>query len=77
MTTYGSKSGIIDKIGFAGVIGALILLFIALTQPIWNGRDMVAELKSDCDRRGGVVLQHKFMFGDSYECASRLDGENK
>jgi hypothetical protein len=52
------------------VVGGLGLLML---QPIYRGDEMVAELKSDCAKRGGVMLEHKKMFGTSYECASRLD----
>jgi hypothetical protein len=74
-TTIGGDAGNVDKIGYVAVIGAMILLFIALTQPAWRGEDMVKELKLDCAKRGGVMLEHNKMFGTSYKCASRLDGE--
>lgn len=48
-------------------------LFVVLSQPVWRGKEMVAEFKSDCDVRGGVWLEHKKMFGTEYACASRLD----
>ena len=74
MTEYGGgKESPIEKIGFFLLIGAMVLLFITLLQPVWRGQDMVAELKDDCAKRGGVVLQHEKMFGTSYECTSRLD----
>lgn len=74
MTTYGGgESTIIDKIGMGMVIAALCLLFVVLTQPAWRGEEMVAEMKSDCSKVGGVMLEHKKMFGTSYECAARLD----
>lgn len=50
-----------------------VVMFVLLTQPAWRGDEMIAELKSDCQKRHGVMLEHKKMFGTSYECASRLD----
>lgn len=69
----GHKEGPVEKILFYMVIAALGLLFVVLTQPAWRGEEMVAELKSDCAKVGGVMLEHKKMFGTSYECAERLD----
>lgn len=71
--TYGGEPNWVDKVGFGAVIFALAILFIALMQPVWRGDEMAAEFKSDCSKRGGVLLEHKKMFGTSYECASRLD----
>ena len=74
MATYGGgEQSLLEKVMFVGVIGAMILLFITLMQPAWRGEEMAAEFKSDCAKRGGVLLEHKKMFGTSYECASRLD----
>lgn len=74
MTTYGGgKETIVEKIMFAGVIGALILLFVVLTQPAWRGQEMLAEMRANCDKVGGVMLESKKMFGTSYECAERKD----
>jgi len=50
-----------------------ILLFIALSQPVWRGEEMKEEFTSDCDKRGGVLLVHKKTFGTEYKCVSRLD----
>lgn len=72
-TQIGSNPGIGEKIGFAGVIAALGLLLVAMTQPVWRGEAMINELKADCSKRHGIVLEHKKMFGTSYECVSRLD----
>ena len=69
----GHEPNWIDKAGFIGVMLALGLLFVVLTQPVWRGDEMIAELKSDCAKVGGVMLEHKKMFGTSYECAERLD----
>ena len=48
-------------------------LFIALSQPIWNSKKLIEEFKSDCGKRGGVLLENKELFGTEYKCASRLD----
>lgn len=63
----------LDTVGIIAVILTGILLFIVLLQPVYRGKEMIAELRSDCDKRGGVMLEYKKMFGTSYECASRLD----
>ena len=73
MTTIGHEPGAIDKLLLGLVIIALIMLFITLMQPVWRGDDMINEFKLDCQKRGGVLLEHKGMFGTTYECASRLD----
>lgn len=64
----GHKETVFEKVMFVGVILALGLLFVALSQPAWRGEEMVAELKAHCDQRGGIVLESKKMFGTSYEC---------
>jgi hypothetical protein len=33
---------------------------------------MIAELKSNCDKRGGIVIIHEKTFGTSYSCESYL-----
>lgn len=72
-TVIGASNGPLEKIMIGVLALAMIALFAALTQPAWRGEEMVAELKSDCDKRGGVMLEHQKTFGISYECASRLD----
>lgn len=74
MSKYGVKESKLEKGMFwFGVVPALLLLFVTLSQPAWRGEEMVAELKSDCAKVGGVMLEHKKMFGTSYQCAERLD----
>lgn len=74
MTTYGGgEQGILEKIMLGGVILALILLFVTLSQPAWRGEEMLAEMRANCDKVGGVMLESKKMFGTSYECAERKD----
>lgn len=74
MSTYaGGKQTVVDKIMIGLLAVAMVGLFATLTQPAWRGQEMIAELRSDCDRRGGVMLEHEKTFGTEYECASRLD----
>lgn len=73
MMTIGSEPGLTSKIGSAGVMVALVLLFVALSQPAWRGEAMAAEFKSDCAKQRGVLLEHKGTFGTTYKCAPRLD----
>lgn len=61
-----------DKLTTVLIVLAVAALFVALSQPLWRGQEMVAEMRADCDKRGGVMLEHKKMFGTEYECASRL-----
>lgn len=69
----GSEPNWVDKIGFIGVVLALILLFVAMSQPVWRGQEMLAEYKANCDKVGGVILERHGMFGTSYECSPRYD----
>jgi hypothetical protein len=50
------------------------MLLVALSQPIWRGPQIVAQIKSDCTKRGGVLLEHSSVFGSTYECKSWLGG---
>lgn len=63
----------VDKAWPFIIIPLMVLLFIALSQPVWRGKEMVAEFKDNCSKRGGVLLENKKMFGTEYQCASRLD----
>lgn len=69
----GHKETWIDKVLFAGVIAALVLLFVAMSQPAWRGEEMLAEYRANCDKVGGVMLETKGMFGTTYECSERYD----
>lgn len=62
-----------NKILIGILVVAMVALFAALSQPAWRGQQMVAQLKSDCAKRGGVVIDDPGMFGDTYSCESRLD----
>lgn len=74
MTDYLHKESKLEKGMFwFGVVPALVLLFVVLTQPAWRGEAMLAEMRANCDKVGGVMLEHKGMFGNTYQCAERLD----
>lgn len=72
--TYGGQESKGQKYMFwFMVVPAMVLLFVALSQPAWNGKKMLAQLKTDCAAQHGVLLDDKVMFGDNYSCAPRLD----
>lgn len=74
MSTYAEKPDPILKWMFWPlVIPALIMLFIALSQPAWNGKKLIAQQTADCKKRGGVQIIDHGLFGDTYSCESRLD----
>jgi hypothetical protein len=68
---FTTKAG--ERVWTATAILLGILLFIAMSQPIWRGEEMVAQFKTNCDKRGGVLLENKGIFGITYQCASHLD----
>lgn len=51
----------------------LVVLGVFLSREAWDGENMLKQLQSDCDKRGGVMLEHRGPFGTNYSCASRLD----
>lgn len=63
----------LQKILSIAILLLMIALFIVLAQPVWRGREMAEQFKSDCYKRGGVLLEHKGLFGINYKCTSRLD----
>lgn len=77
MTTYGNeKHSKIQTLMFWGlIVPALILLFAVLTQPAWRGEQMLAEMRANCDKVGGVMLETKqpLVGGSTYECSPRYD----
>lgn len=73
-TVIGQRSKLEDRIWIALCVMAGLTMFVLLSQPAWRGEEMIAELKSDCEKRHGIILEHKKTFSTSYECASRLDG---
>jgi hypothetical protein len=50
-------------------------LFVVLSQPVWNSEKLIENFKSDCDKRGGVLLEHKKTFVTEYKCESYLGKE--
>ncbi|GEM_PF-2050313 len=70
--TIGHEAGILEKAIYWLGLAAIVLLGIAMAQPIWRGEEMVKELRSDCDKRGGVMIEHERLFGNFYTCASKL-----
>jgi ammonia channel protein AmtB len=48
------------------------VLFYPMARVLWDGDKMVAELKSDCNKRGGIVIEHQKTFGTDYSCKSYL-----
>lgn len=70
----GSEPTWVDKVGFIGVCLALALLFVALSQPIWRGEEMVKELKERCALAEGKMYERKSWLGGTvYEC---IGGKN-
>ena len=49
-----------------------IVLFYPMLRVLWAADEMIAEFKSDCDKRGGVLIEHKKTFSTSYSCESYL-----
>ena len=71
MTTYGSDkiSNIEKYVLIPLLIGAMLLLFIAMAQLIWRGKEMVTELKDRCALAEGKVYERKsWLGGIVYEC---------
>jgi hypothetical protein len=73
MTISEGSDGIINKVGSGMVIAALVLLFIALSQPAWRGDQMLTQMRTDCNKVGGVMLEDKGLFGTTYQCSPRYD----
>lgn len=69
MPTYLYKKSKVESAMFwFMVVPALVLLFVALSQPAWRGDEMIAELRSNCDKQGGIVLESKGLLANSYSC---------
>lgn len=71
MTTYGNDKT--NKLEIAIITLFGVALFAVLSQPAWRGDEMIAEMRSNCDKVGGVMLENKRMLGTIYECAERKD----
>lgn len=63
----------LNKLYLLAVIIICGSLFVLLSQSVWRGKEMIREFKLDCNKRGGVLLEHEEMFGTEYKCVSRLD----
>lgn len=73
MTHYGQQSKLEDKLWVAMTIFCGLLLFVALSQPIWNANNMIKQQTEDCKKVGGVQIIDHGIFGDTYSCQPRLD----
>lgn len=51
---------------------ALVLLFVILLRPVFQGEQMREEFIFNCNKRGGILLENKRAFGTQYECASYI-----
>lgn len=72
-TLIESGPGKTEKIMLYAVMPiVMILLFISLSQPVWRGDDMIAQMKSNCAKQDGVFLETKGWLSNSYECAPHL-----
>jgi hypothetical protein len=72
MTTINKTSKAFNIIWIIASIGLALALFYPLARVLWDSDEMIAELKSDCDKRGGIVIGHKKTFGTDYSCESYL-----
>lgn len=73
--SVGKEKDTMQKILLTLSLASLVLLGVYLSQEAWRGQEMLDQLRSDCDRRGGVMLEHKnvIMGGTNYKCVERLD----
>lgn len=64
---YGDR--LTDKLMLGLLILALVLLFAAMSQPIWRGSEMVKEMKEKCVLAEGKIYERKSWLGGTvYEC---------
>jgi hypothetical protein len=74
MSKYGVKSTRLqERLFMAGLIFTMVLLFIVLSQPVWNAKHLIQQQTNDCKKVGGVQVIDHGMFGDTYSCQPRLD----
>jgi hypothetical protein len=66
--TIGKNPDGIEKMLFGFVILALLILGMALSQPIWNAPHLINQFNSDCKKQGGIEIVDKGMFGNTYSC---------
>jgi hypothetical protein len=67
------KQEFLNKVGIAGVGLAIIFMMIMGSQEYWRGDEMASNYKDDCQKVGGVLLEHKVPMGTTYECSPRYD----
>jgi len=71
---YADKEDPVEKwLFWLLVVPALVLLFVALSEPAWNSKKLITQQTADCKKRGGVQIIDHGLFGDTYSCESRLD----
>lgn len=72
MSTYiegGTGNKLVDNVLFILLIGAVGLLFIGLSQPLWRGQEMIQEVKDRCALAEGKMYERKSWLGGTvYEC---------
>lgn len=72
MTTINQTSKAYNIMWIVMSILLACALFYPLARVLWDSDEMLAELKSDCDKRGGVLIEHKKTFITEYSCKSYL-----
>jgi hypothetical protein len=72
MTTINKTNKAYDIMWIVMSILLSCAIFYPMARVLWDADEMIAELKSDCDKRNGVVIEHKKMFGTEYSCKSYL-----
>ena len=72
--TYGKELSKTQNIFWTGgIIFVGVLLFVVLSQPIWNAKHLINQQESDCKAQNGVEIVDHGMFGDYYSCQPYLD----
>lgn len=72
MTTIGKESKIEKYMFWFMIVPALILLFVALSQPVWNANNLISQQENDCKARHGIEIVDHGLFGNTYSCESNL-----
>lgn len=72
--TYGKEFNTVEnKLFIGGIIFAMLLLFVALSQPVWNSKKLIQQKTDDCKAVHGVLIIDHGTFGDTYSCQPRFD----
>lgn len=74
MGTYIEKEDPVTKWMFwLLVVPVLIFAFVVLSQPAWRGEEMLAEMKANCNKIDGVMLETKqpLLGGSTWECVKK------